>query len=284
MATTDIYHIVGSLSPTRKATRFLGGDVDDGIQIDAFAVTRTAANDTAGTFTAWINVPDITGTYTIIGLGDANVAEYIHFSVEAGKMFAACADAAVMQWDVNSTNIVIKPHQWQHVALVQGGAAQGGPKFYVDGALVARTDTTTTDLAEWITNLDGLDGAHIGAADSIAGLAALTQEFKGAISDVKYWKVALTEAQINDDKNGKPPASITGTTTDLTNWWDMDDDYVDSIAGENGTAVGAILLEPAYSEFTSRFGFMPATAAVVADSITLSMTESTGHAIIIKAA
>ena len=72
MATTDIYHISGPVRPARKAVAFLGGDVDDGVQIDAFAVTRTAASDTQGTITAWINVPDITGTYTIIGLGDAN--------------------------------------------------------------------------------------------------------------------------------------------------------------------------------------------------------------------
>src|SRR3990167_8916202 len=136
MATTDIYHISGPVTPARKAIRFLGGDVDDGIQVDAFAVTRTAANDTTGTIIAWINCPDITGTYTILGLGDANVVEYIHFSVEAGKMFAACNDAATMQWDVNSTDVVIKPHKWQHVALVQPGAGGGGPQFYVDGVKV----------------------------------------------------------------------------------------------------------------------------------------------------
>ena len=81
MATTDIYHISGSLAPSKQAVAFLGGDVDDGIQVDAFAVTRTAANDTAGTITAWVNMPDIVGTYTILGLGDANAVEYIHFSV-----------------------------------------------------------------------------------------------------------------------------------------------------------------------------------------------------------
>src|SRR3990167_1145323 len=249
MATTDIYYLSAPTIPAKDCVRFLGGDVDDGIQVDAFAVTRTAANDTAGTITAWINMPNITSTGTILGLGDANVVEYIHFSVENGKMFAACNDATTMQWDINSTNVVITPHKWHHVALVQDAVQ---PTFYVDGVKVARTDTTTTDLAEWITNLDGLDGAHIGAADSIGGLGALTQEFKGAISDVKYWKVALTAAQILDDFNGKAPASITGTAADLTNWWDMDDDYVDSVAGENGTAVGAIILTPNFSEFSSR--------------------------------
>ena len=280
MATTDIYHISGSLAPSKQAVAFLGGDVDDGIQVDAFAVTRTAANDTAGTITAWVNMPDIVGTYTILGLGDANAVEYIHFSVENGKMFAACNDAATMQWDVNSTDVVITPHKWHHVALVQNGVA---PTFYVDGVKVARTDTTTTDLAEWITNLDGLDGAHIGAADSIGGTAALTQEFKGAISDVKYWKVALTAAQILDDFNGKAPASITGTTTDLTNRWDLQNNLVDSVAAEDGTAVGAII-RTSYSEFTSRLKFEPGAAAVVADVLSVGFDQGRGHAILVKAA
>ena len=280
MATTDIYHISGSLTPSRQSVAFLGGDVDDGIQVDAFAVTRTAANDAAGTITAWVNMPDIAGTYTILGLGDANVVEYIHFSIENGKMFAACNDATTMQWDVNSTNVVIKPHQWHHVALVQDGTM---PQFYVDGYIVARTDTTTTDLAEWIVNLDGLDGAHIGAADSIGGAAALTQEFKGAISDVKYWKVALTAAQILDDFNGKAPASITGTTADLTNWWDLQNNLVDSVAAEDGTAVGAII-RTSYSEFTSRLKFEPGAAAVVADELHVGFDQGRGHAVLVKAA
>src|SRR3990167_5103470 len=275
MATTDVYHVVGALEPARKAVRFLGGDVDDGIQVDAFAATRTAANDATGTITAWINAADNDGTYTILGLGDANVVEYIHFSLESGKLFAACNDATVMQWDVNSTDIVIKPHRWQHVALVQDGKS---PKFYVDGALVARTDTTTTDLAEWIVNLDGLDGAHIGAADSIGGAAALTQEFKGAISDVKYWKVALTAAQIFDDYNGIV------LTTGLTHRWKLSADLIDNIAAESGTAVGAIVFNAGYSEFASRLGFRPTAQAVVADVVTLAVDEKTGYAVIIKAA
>src|SRR3990167_6261832 len=280
MATTDVYHISGSLTPSRQAVAFIGGDVDDGIQVDAFAVTRTAANDTAGTITAWVNMPDIAGTYTILGLGDANVVEYIHFSVENGKLFAACNDATTMQWDVNSTNVVIKPHQWHHVALVQDATA---PTFYVDGYKVARTDTTTTDLAEWITNLDGLDGAHIGAADSIGGLGALTQEFKGAISDVKYWKVALTAAQILDDFNGKAPASITGTAADMTNWWDLQNNLVDSVAAEDATAVGGII-RTSYSEFTSRLKFEPGAAAVVADVLAVGFDQGRGHAVLVKAA
>lgn len=282
MATTDIFHISAPVVPARRAVRFLGGDVDDGIQVDAFVATRTAADDASGTITAWINVPDITGTYTILGMGDANAVEYIHFSVEAGKLWLMCVDATVTQFDTNTTNVVIEPHKWVHVAVVQK-TGTGGPKFFVNGLLVPRTDTDTTDMDEWIVNLDGLDGGHIGAADSVGGLGALTQEFKGAIGKVNYYNVALTEAQVLADYEGK--TNVTGTVADLTNSWDMDDDYVDGVAGEDGTAVGAIVLIPNYSEFSSRIGFQNSlTAPVVADVVALSADDKMGHAIIIKAA
>ena len=133
-------------------------------------------------------------------------------------------------------------------------------------------------MDEWIVNLDGLDGGHIGAADSIGGAAALTQEFKGAISDVKYYNTALTAAQIIDDMNGVV------LTTGLTNRWKLSDDLIDNIAAEDGTAVGAIVFNAGYSEFASRLGFRPAAQAVVADVVTLAVDEKTGYAVIIKAA
>ena len=63
MATTDIYTVQGSLCPCREAVRFRGGDVNEGIQIDALAAAIVAGNHTKGTITAWIMCPDNTGTY-----------------------------------------------------------------------------------------------------------------------------------------------------------------------------------------------------------------------------
>ena len=283
MAAGDIYHISGDLQG-RRATAFLGGNVDDGIQIDAFAAARVAANDTAGTFTAWINVPDITGTYTIIGCGDASAVEYMHFSIEAGKLWAAGAKVGPnVAWDINSTNVVITPHKWHHVAFKHSGAG-GRVYMYIDGEIVAMTDTDVTEAAYWFDDFSLIDGAHIGAADSIAGGALLTQEFKGAISDVKYWAVALTDAQVKDDYEGKIPEDITGTAADLISWWDMDGDYIDSVAGHNGTAVGDIILDNNFSEFTSRLKYTCTAPPVVADDLSFSCDRGVGHAIVVKAA
>ena len=93
----------------------------------------------------------------------------------------------------------------------------------------------------------------------------------------------MTPAQIDKDYDGKAPDTITGTPGDLKNWWDMKDDFVDSVAGENGTADASLKLVNAYSEFSSRMAFMTGTP-VVADDISISTSVGVGHCVVIKAA
>lgn len=276
MATTDIYHVTGGLKG-RRAIAFLGGNVDDYLQVNAAAVARVAANDTVGTFTAWINVPDVTGTYTIVGNGDDNAVEFLDVGIEAGKLASRCTDATVAQFVSVTDNIVIKPHRWQHVAFVQAANGQG-IQFYVDGVKVASTNSTTTDVNEWYNNLDGIDTMRIGASNKV-GDASVTNEFKGGISDVKYWSVALTADEVFSDYKGIPVQ-----TGALQSHWDMDDDYVDAgLGADNGTAVGDIILTNNYCEFTSRLRNMTGSP-VVADSLVCFADGLTGHAIVIQAA
>lgn len=282
MAVTDIYHVSGGLKG-RKAAVFLGGNVDDYVQVNAFAVARTAANDTVGTISAWINVPDVTGTYTILGIGDDNVVEFIEFNVEAGKLACRCTDATTAQFVSLTSNIVIQPHVWMHVAVVQNADLRG-PQFFVNGVKVASTNSTTTDLNEWFNNCDGLDTARIGAANK-AGDASVTQEFKGAISDLKYWSVALTDEQIMNDYS-EPAKNAALNTASLQSHWDFDDDYVDNgLGADNGTVVGDVVLNNNYSEFSSRLRHMTGTP-VVADSINIAIDSlnNVGHALVIQAA
>lgn len=276
MATTDIYHVTGGLKG-RRAIAFLGGNTDDYLQVNAAAVARVAANDTVGTFTAWINVPDVTGTYTIVGNGDDNAVEFLDFGIEAGKLASRCTDATVPQYVSVTNNIVIKPHRWHHVAFVQANNGLG-IQFYVDGVKVASTNSTTTDVDEWYINLAGIDTMRIGASNK-AGDASVTNEFKGGISDVKYWSVALTAAEVLADYRNETVQSAA-----LQSWWDMDDDYVDAgLGADNGTAVGDIILTNNYCEFTSRLRNMTG-APVVADSLVCFADNETGHAIVIQAA
>jgi len=275
MATTDIYTVMGSTKPNRSAVRFLGGNTDDYVQIDAFTAARVAANDAVGTFTAWVMMPDIAGTYTIIGNGDNNVVEFLELNVENGLLTARCTDATVVQFITQADAVGITPHKWHHVAMVQ--AADGyGPKLYIDGKQIAATNDDATDVNEWYVNLDGLDKGLIGASNK-SGDASITQEFKGFISDVKYWNVALTAEQIEGEYMGTPYA------TGLISHWNMNNGYTSSNATYNGTAVSDVILISDANQFTSRLQYR-AGIPVVADKILIGFEEGVGHAVVIKAA
>lgn len=285
MATTDIYTITGSLTPSRPALRFLGGDVDDGVQVDALAAAIVAGNHTKGTISAWIMVPDYTPStvLTIFGAGDANAVEYMYFGVTtARKLQFIIVDAGPStRVDVSTTNVCIYPHKWHHVALVQDGTT---PKIYVDGVDQPLTYATSTEMGQWFDDTDGIDGAHIGAADSIAGGALLTLEFKGYISTVKVWSgttaaKALSAEQIMIDYQGG------STTATPTAWYSMEEHVKDLGTGGgtyDGTIVGALVYVDA-NEFASRLSF-GCGVPVTADNISVSISGNQGFAVVVQQA
>ena len=284
MATTDIYTVQGSLSPSRAAIRFLGGNVDDGVQVDAWAAAMVAGNHTKGTITAWIMMPDYTPStqYVIFGAGDANAAEYMYFCVTtARKLQFVVYDGASTRIDVSTTSACITPHKWHHVALVQDAL---NPKIYVDGVNQALTFATSTEITQWFDDTDGIDGGHIGAADSIAGDAALTLEYKGYISTFKMWSgttdaKALSEAEVKKDFAG----ASTSATPDV--WFNMEENVVDLGTGGgtyNGTIVGALIYVDA-SEFSSKLSF-GCGVPVTADNIVMSISGNQGYALVVQQA
>lgn len=273
MATTDLHFVSGSLHPTLRGVRFLGGNVDDGIQVDAAAAAMVAGNHTIGTFCAWICVPDNTGTYTIFGAGDANAVEYMHISVEAGTIWVMMVDSGPStRIDVNTGTGTIKPHVLHHVAVVQDSNSL---KIYIDGELMDLTWTTDTERSQWFDDLDNIDGAHIGAADSVAGGAALTQEFKGYISDVRIYSgttsaSALTADQIRQVIAGGEPGSP-------HNKWSLDQTLTDAGSGaDDGTGVGDIIYSD-FNEFASRVTFLE-TVPLAADNVTIMADNGVGFA------
>ena len=276
MATTDIYHVSGSLQPAKDAVKFLGGNTDDYVQVNAWAVARTAANDTAGTISAWIIGPAGATATSVLCAGDANVVEYIDFGIIQGKVYCKCVDATTTQFDVISTSAVLKIHTWNHIAVVQDGKR---PTLYANGVPVAMTDSDATDLTEWFNNLDGLDTGRIGAGN-IAGDDSVTQEFKGAIGPVKYWNKALTADEIAKDFRG---TTLSDDGTYLQSHWIMDELLRDLGAGaDNGTLVGDAVIQSHYSEFASKLNFSTGTP-VVADTLKCFADKGVGHAVVIKA-
>ena len=278
MAAGDILHVVGSLTPSRHALKFIA-TADEAFCIDATAVAREAAADTEGTFTAWVNIPDITGDYGIISLGDTAAIEFITMRIIAGKLSGECNAATAIQWEYDSTNVVITPHKWHHIAMVQDTSTHP-PRFYVDGVEVAMTMADETNNASWIAACGNIDDGSIGAAEE-AGAAGQIRECKGGISDVKIWNKALTAEQVEKDYRGQAPASITGTTADLTDWWKMKDLVNEISAARNGVKGASIQYCTGYSEFTSMMAFL---GQLVADDMSISVNEKEGHIVITKAA
>lgn len=260
----DAAMVTGDVLNSRPAAVFTGGDIDDAYATDALAAARCAANDTVGTITAWINTGDNTSTGAIVCFNDANVVEFLELKLVAGKIAAADTDGTVAQWATATTAQVIKPHIWYHVALVHDGQR---PHIYLNGVKQALTDSTTTDLTEWLAGLDGIDKGWIGAS-SIGGAGAVGEEFVGAISDVKYYNTALTDAQILADYKG------THLTTGCIAWYDMNS--LKDLATGGGTydisAVSDVYLTPTYNEFISRVRKFGALAAD-----TVGLTEANGH-------
>lgn len=282
MAANDVYNISGSLTPARPALKMLGGAVDDGVQIDALAAAAVLANHTFGTISAWIMIPDITGTYAIAGAGDATAVEYFDFKVVAGTLNAYCIIGADVAWDVSTTAVCLTPYKWHHVVLVQDSVK---PRIFVDGVLQAVTETDITEGGYWFADLPNVDGMHIGCTDSAAGGALLTNEFKGLIGTVKIWSAttypaALTPAQILDDYNGV--SNTTGLFGHYT--WTDSTLYTDVTGTYNGTKVGDFTRVDKGCDFVARLQYEPAIPTLDADDLVISMSDGVGHAVLVKAA
>ncbi len=276
MAVTDIYHIGGNLKPSRKSIAFIDSDHDDYIQVNAAAVALVTSNDTTSSFTAWINIANTVGNFTIIGAGDDNVVEFLELNIEAGLLTLRITDATVVQVVTQADGNNLEAHRWYHVGVVQ--PADGtGPRLYINGIRIAATNDTSTDVDSWWAELDGIDTMRIGAANK-AGNATVTNDFRGGISDVKIWQKIMSDQEMIDDAEGK------SNTTSLHNHWDWNDDFVDAGTGaDNGTSVGDVILINVYSEFTSRLRHLTGSP-VVADTLVIWGDSSAAHAVVIQAA
>ena len=279
MATSDIYTIAGDVFQTKRALRFLGGNVDDGVTVNALGAAICAGNHTTGTITAWVMIPNnYTAAMCIFSAGDNNVAtEYMKFSITtAGKLQFMIVDGTT-RVDVSTTNKVIYPWRWYHVAIVQDGVA---PQIYVNGVSQALTYATTTEIGQWFDDLDGIDNACIGALYSNN---AYTEEFMGYITDVDVWSGttsanALTAEQVIQDMSGYHP---TGALAD----YEFDGDLLDKATGAGtytGTIVGAIIYCDA-NEFACRLTF-GAGIPVTADNVSITVSNGVGYAIVIQQA
>ncbi len=260
MATGDIQ--VRSIQHNARKS-IVGDGTGDYVQVDAWGAAREAGGtgDTVGTFTAWVNIKSNADSYSILAAGDTDAIEYINFQIVNGLLNITLADGGAVAFDIESDDIVVLPDTWTHIAVVQDGAQ---PRLYVNGVRVAATNDTETDITKWFADLDGIDNANIG---TLSMNTTTTLDLDGAIGEVKHFNAALTADEIMLDYKGSRQSAVTQAL--LISHWDFDGDYVDSVAGHDGTAVNNIYLDSQFSDVTAE---LVRLAAVVADDISISVT------------
>lgn len=245
MAAGDVITIVED-NVAKKGVYFDG--TDDYILVDAHAVERVAANDTTGTYTAWIYVPyyNTGGTYyAILSAGDNDSAnEYFQMVLDpsdtpksTGILRCILKQGGANQWVIRETETYgsVPTKKWTHVALVQDGIQ---PALYVNGLPVKTSNVTATDLTMWYDKLANVDKFAIGVLESNG---THTQDFDGAIGQVKYWSRALSADEIYKDFNGESvsTAEFPDSTYLRLNITMNDNGTTDSGAGaDNGTLTG----------------------------------------------
>lgn len=215
----------------KKANIFDG--VDDYVLHDAHAVARVAANDTTGTYSAWIYVDNVATTGCILSAGDNDSGnEYLGiYNLATGKLRVLLRQGGAYQFDVRSPENSLISRKWMHVAVVQNGTR---PVLYIDGVLQTMTDSVSTDLTMWYDELANCDKFAIGVLESNN---THTSDFTGAIGKVKYWNKALTAAEVLLDYQGE---SLSDDGTYLQFNVTMEDDgTTDSgLGADNGTLTG----------------------------------------------
>ena len=220
----------------RKGNYFDG--TDDYVLHDAHAVARVAAGDTVGTYSAWIYLNTINADQTILSAGDDSSGnEFLQLLSSGGKLRIMLRHSGATQFDVIETTASLEARKWIHVAVVMNGTR---PILYVNGKTTAMTDTTSTDLNAWYNILTLADKFALGVLESFN---THTNDFTGAIGQVKYWSLALTDDEIKiESQEHLSHSTERQTVLDAALQFNVtyeDDGITDSgLGADNGTLTG----------------------------------------------
>jgi hypothetical protein len=276
MTAGDVIVVDGAVGPARQAAAFDG--TDDYILADAHAVARVAANDTVGTYSAWVylDAAGETNFQGILSAGDNDSdTEVLYIRCWKSAVSAVLNHGGATKWEVRTSTGILSAKTWTHIALVQNGTQ---PALYVNGVLQSVTNVTATDLTYWYDELTGCDKFAIGVIESNN---THTSDLAGMISDVKYWNKALTAAEVAKDYNGDA-LDDDGTYLQL-HLLKGDNGITDQgLGADNGTLTGHAYLCGWGSEWSRR---LETSGAVVADSIqTIPYERGRARTVIVKAA
>ena len=247
MTAGDVEVIKGSID-SYLAVSYDG--TGDELQINAHAVARNSANDTVGTYAFKFMPDNITGTYGLIACGDAvgGAAETLLIQQAANDIRVYGRTQGAAGFDFITTSAALVAREWVDVAVVQDGVK---PKIYINGLLVAATETASVNPDHWFSDFTGLDEARIGCR-TLNG--AEDQFLLGVMGPVKYWSVALSADSVAREAGVDPTSNTTGEQAILDaaleeNWaWDG------VLTSSDGDATTAVVVANTYlSGWTSEW-------------------------------
>ena len=180
------------------------------------------AATTAGTWSAWVKLPSLPSTASIIiGFAQSNAAKRIILFVSptSGLLRAVCTNTTG-QWTLETNAAAFIGGIWAHVCIVQNGTS---PVLYVNGTAPAQTFTTQVDKTQWFNNFTGLNKGRIANYNYNSGGEAL--HLSGNIDEVSIFNTNLSAAQISElYKNGRPANVLNhSASANLVSYWRMGD-------------------------------------------------------------
>ena len=143
-----------------------------------------------------------------------------------------------MNYNLEMCSNVLTKRKWVHVTIVK---TEVRPNIYIDGVLVAMTDTVSTDLTDWFAEFTGLDEGRIGCR-TLNG--AEDQFLLGVMGPVKFWTIELYANEVlRESQEESTQSEETGRqaiiAAALLNHWGWDGVLTDAGTGADTAVVVA---------------------------------------------
>ncbi|MCC8145053.1 MAG: hypothetical protein LIO93_01155, partial [Bacteroidales bacterium] len=171
---------------------------------------------------AWIKVPNLTGTKTIVCWKDVvNDGNAVLFRLYNDKLQFG---EWIGNWKEINSSVSIRANEWTHVAVTRKGT---NAKCYVNGVLAGTSDAmSNTPQAK--TDRLTLGAITINASES----------FVGTLNEIRIWNAERTAEEIA----AHYLVGLKGDESGLIGYWPLNGDANDkSSSGRNGTVTGSAM-------------------------------------------
>jgi len=180
----------------------------------------SSLNTNALTVSCWVKAPAFTPA-----VGPAIISKDAQSSTNRSFGFLFVYTSFLFQnWDSagnenrvtisNATIPINTDGQWHHlVATIDGTTNANGIKVYIDNVVVGQATATAT----------GIRTSTVPFFIGGSGSTGSTYSWNGQISNVSYWDVALTSAQVSELYNEGVPSNLNNHSaySNLVSWWQL---------------------------------------------------------------